>query len=231
MNSSSRGPIAIWLLACCAPVGLMVIVGGVSGLADDPRVSQYRLVAHLGLALLIYAAIFWTALDLLKPASAAPGAGVGLGRYALALAALIFLMALSGGFVAGLRAGLAYNSFPLMDGHFVPPGILMLEPWWLNLFDNIATVQFNHRLMAWLLMLLVPVFWLAALRQPLPAPTRLATHLLLAALVIQVALGILTLLLKVPVALAAAHQGGAVLLLTAALWAAHELRGSGAIRG
>jgi len=195
-----------------------------SGLVDDPRVSQYRLTAHLSIALAIYAAMLWTALDLLKPARAAANKPRQmLGRYALALSALIFLMSLSGGFVAGIRAGFAYNTFPLMNGNFVPPEILMLEPWWLNLFNNMATVQFNHRMIAWLLMLLVPAFWLTARRVTLPPRARLATHLVLAMLVIQVMLGISTLLLAVPVTLAAAHQGGAVLLLTAALWASHEL--------
>ena len=111
-----------------------------------------------------------------------------------------------------------------MNGNFVPPEILMLEPWWLNLFNNMATVQFNHRMIAWLLMVLVPAFWLMARRVPLPPSARLATHLLPAMLAIQITLGISTLLLMVPVPLAAAHQGGAVLLLTAALWAGHELR-------
>ena len=196
-----------------------------SGLVDDPRVSQYRLTAHLGIALLIFASMLWAALDLLKPArAAATEPRRALGRYALALASLIFLMSLSGGFVAGIHAGFAYNTFPLMNGYFVPPEILMLEPWWLNLFNNMATVQFNHRLIAWLLMLLVPAFWLTARRVPLPPRARLATHLFLGMLAIQVMLGISTLLLVVPVPLAAAHQGGAVLLLTAALWAGHELR-------
>jgi cytochrome c oxidase assembly protein subunit 15 len=195
-----------------------------SGLVDDPRVSQYRLTAHLGLALAIYAAMLWTALDLLRPARAAPNESRRrLGRYALALAALVFLMALSGGFVAGIRAGSAYNTFPLMNGHFVPPEILMLEPWWLNLFNNMATVQFNHRMIAWLLMLLVPAFWLKARSVPLPPGPRLAADLFVGMLAIQIMLGISTLLLAVPVPLAAAHQGGAVLLLSAALWTGHEL--------
>ena len=222
------GPLALKLAGIFVLGGLQGAMGWYmvkSGLVDDPRVSQYRLTAHLGLALAIYAAMLWTALDLLKPARAAANEpSRRLGRYALTLAALIFLMALSGGFVAGIRAGFAYNTFPLMDGHFVPPEILMLEPWWLNLFNNMATVQFNHRMIAWLLMLLVPAFWVAARRVPLPPRTRLATHALLGMLFIQVALGISTLLLGVPVPLAAAHQGGAVLLLCAALWSSHELR-------
>jgi cytochrome c oxidase assembly protein subunit 15 len=196
-----------------------------SGLVDDPRVSQYRLTAHLGLALAIYAAMLWTALGLLKPSGApADDPRRRLGNCALGLAALIFLMSLSGGFVAGIRAGFAYNTFPLMNGNLVPPELLILEPWWLNLFNNMATVQFNHRMIAWLLMVLVPAFWLMTRSVPLPPRARLATHILLAMLAIQVTLGISTLLLIVPVPLAAAHQGGAVLLLTAALWAGHELR-------
>ena len=222
------GPLALKLAGIFILGGLQGAMGWYmvkSGLVDDPRVSQYRLTAHLGLALAIYAAMLWTALDLLKPARAtANESRRRLGRYALALAALIFVMALSGGFVAGIRAGSAYNTFPLMNGHLVPPEILMLEPWWLNPFNNMATVQFNHRMIAWLLMLLVPAFWLAARRVPLPPRARLATHLLLGMLAIQVMLGISTLLLAVPVPLAAAHQGGAVLLLTAALWATHETR-------
>jgi cytochrome c oxidase assembly protein subunit 15 len=221
------GPLALRLAGIFVLGGLQGAMGWYmvkSGLVDDPRVSQYRLTAHLGLALAIYAAMLWTALDLLKPARAAANESrQRLGGYALALAALIFLMSLSGGFVAGIRAGFAYNTFPLMNGNFVPPEILMLEPWWLNLFNNMATVQFNHRMIAWLLMALGPAFWLMARRVPLPPSARLATHLVLAMLAIQVMLGISTLLLVVPVALAAAHQGGAVLLLTAALWASHEL--------
>src|SRR6185436_2802971 len=130
-----------------------------SGLVDDPRVSQFRLTAHLGMALLILAAMLWTALDLLTVQSATQYAPRRrLSHFAAALVALIFLMALSGGFVAGIRAGFAYNTFPLMNGHLVPPEIFTLDPWWSNLFSNMATVQFNHRMIAWLLMLLIPAF-------------------------------------------------------------------------
>jgi cytochrome c oxidase assembly protein subunit 15 len=192
-----------------------------SGLVADPRVSHFRLTAHLGVALLIFAAELWLALALLGARSApAPRA---LGRFALAIAAIVLAMALTGGMVAGLRAGFAYNTFPLMNGNWVPPEILMLEPWWKNFFWNTATVQFVHRAIAWLLVAMVPLFWWQAARAALAPRARLACHLLLAMLAIQVALGIATLLLVVPVALAAAHQGGAVLLLGAALWVAHEL--------
>jgi cytochrome c oxidase assembly protein subunit 15 len=193
-----------------------------SGLVADPRVSHFRLTAHLGVALLIFAAELWLALALLG-ARSAPSAPRPLARFSLVLAAIVFAMALTGGMVAGLRAGFAYNTFPLMNGNWVPPEILMLEPWWKNFFWNTATVQFVHRAIAWLLIALVPLLWWQAGRAPLAPRARLACHLLLAMLAIQVALGIATLVLVVPVALAAAHQGGAVLLLGAALWVAHEL--------
>src|SRR6185369_9159514 len=107
-----------------------------------PKVSHLRLTAHLGVALLIFMAELWLALSLLKE-SRPPRP-----KFATALPVLVFLMALSGAMVAGLRAGYAYNTFPLMNGHVVPPEILMLEPAWKNLFWNMATVQFDHRVIA-----------------------------------------------------------------------------------
>jgi cytochrome c oxidase assembly protein subunit 15 len=190
-----------------------------SGLADDPRVSHFRLTAHLGLALLIFAAELWLALGLLRVRNWMP-VPAGLARNALAVAALIFAMALSGGFVAGLRAGHAYNSFPLMNGYLVPPETFMLEPWWRNFLWNVATVQFVHRAMFWLLLALIPLLWWRARR----TLANVAAHHLLGMFLLQAALGISTLLLAVPIPLAAAHQAGAVLLLGAALWTAHALR-------
>ncbi|MGB7543478.1 MAG: COX15/CtaA family protein [Burkholderiales bacterium] len=195
-----------------------------SGLVDDPRVSQYRLTAHLGFALVIYAAMFWIALDLLFPRAPRDASPPALRRFALALAALIFVMSLSGGFVAGIHAGLAYNTFPLMNGHVVPREMFVIEPWYLNFFNNMTTVQFDHRLIAWALAFLVPWFWLRARREAIPQRARLGADLLLAALALQIALGIATLLLVVPVPLAAAHQAGALLVFTAALFVAHSLR-------
>jgi cytochrome c oxidase assembly protein subunit 15 len=187
-----------------------------SGLVDDPRVSHFRLTAHLGVALTIFAAQFWFALDLLFPREE---------RFARALAVplVVFLMALTGGMVAGLRAGYAYNTFPLMNGDLVPPEILMLEPWWQNFFYNMATVQFVHRGFFWLLAILIPLAWWRQRDSH-------AAHALMAAFVLQAALGISTLLLRVPVVLGTAHQGGAVLLLAAALWYAHGFRETAAVR-
>jgi heme a synthase len=196
-----------------------------SGLVDDPRVSQYRLTAHLVIALAIYAAMLWTALGLLSPGAAVKNATqAGLRRFSWLITATVAYMVITGGFVAGVRAGFAYNTFPLMNGHLVPPEIFMLEPWHLNFFNNMATVQFDHRLGAWLLAVLVPWFWLKARREPLTPRANIAINLLLGMLALQITLGITTLLLIVPVPLAAAHQGGAVLLLTTALLVNHALR-------
>jgi cytochrome c oxidase assembly protein subunit 15 len=137
----------------------------------------------------------------------------------------VFLMILTGGFVAGIRAGFAYNTFPLMNGAWVPPELFMIEPWWRNFFWNMATVQFDHRVGAWLLALVVPLLWWRLRATPgLPPRARTGGHLLLALLAVQIALGISTLVLVVPVPLAAAHQAGAVLVLAAALNVAHALR-------
>lgn len=197
-----------------------------SGLVDDPHVSQFRLTAHLGLAFLIFAAMFWVGLSMVFPRGSAVAAP--LRRFAYALAALVFVMAMTGGFVAGIRAGLAFNTFPLMNGSLVPAGIWSIDPWWRNFFWNMATVQFDHRLIAWSLAFLVPLlWWKLGAADGLPQRAQVARHLLLGMLVIQITLGILTLLLVVPVPLAAAHQGGALLLFAAALNLAHSLRPAG----
>lgn len=186
-----------------------------SGLVDDPRVSHFRLTAHLGLALLIFSAEFWLALDLLRQQQHSRAKALPI-----LVASLVFLMALSGGFVAGLRAGHAYNTFPLMNGYLVPPEAFMLEPWWRNFFWNVATVQLVHRAMFWLLLILIPIVWWQARH----TTAKIAGHHLLGMFLLQAGLGISTLLLAVPVPLAAAHQAGAVLLLATALWTAHGLR-------
>jgi heme a synthase len=200
-----------------------------SGLVGRVEVSQYRLVAHLGLALAIYAAILWTALGLLRPrpsaaAAAAEPPPAGLRRAAAMLAALVFVTLLAGGFVAGTNAGLVYNTFPLMGGSILPPDYLQLHPWWRNWFENVAAVQFNHRLLAMAVLASVIALWLAGRRRDLAARPRRALDALLAVALLQVSLGIATLLLVVPVPLAAAHQAGAVLLFTASLVACHALR-------
>ena len=197
-----------------------------SGLVDDPRVSQLRLAAHLALALLIFGAMLWTAMSLLWPATLRRDARRrAVARLGGALVALVFVVVVSGGLVAGLRAGFAYNTFPLMNGHLVPTEILVLEPWYLNLANNMATVQFDHRVLAFTLALVVALFWWRVRALPgTPSRARLGVNMLLIVLIVQATLGVATLLLVVPLPLAAAHQAGAVLLFAAALNAVHALR-------
>jgi cytochrome c oxidase assembly protein subunit 15 len=193
-----------------------------SGLADRVEVSQYRLVAHLALALAIYAAILWTALGIVRGPS--PDPSPGWRRAAEAVLVLVALTILAGGFVAGTRAGLTYNTFPLMDGRLVPAGYAQLQPLWVNWFENIATIQFDHRALAVVTVSAVFLLWAAGPRSNLPISARKALQALLGVAVLQAALGISTLLLVVPIPLAAAHQAGAVLLLTAAIVFRHTLR-------
>jgi heme a synthase len=223
---SGTAPMLIGIFMLGALQGALGWYMVTSGLVDDPRVSHFRLTAHLGLAFVIFAAMFWTALSLLAPGRLASSARIeSLGRNANALACLVFVMVLSGGLVAGIRAGFAYNSFPLMNGQVVPPEIMMIDPWYLNFFNNMATVQFDHRLLAWALALLIPLFWWRVRVTPeISRRGRIAAHLFLALLVVQFALGVCTVLFVVPLPLAAAHQAGALLLFAASLNVAHALR-------
>jgi heme a synthase len=196
-----------------------------SGLVDDPRVSQYRLTAHLGLAFLIFGVMLWTGLDLLRVRSLQPASPAGLRHFAAWLAGLVFVMVLTGGLVTGIHAGLAYNTFPLMNGHVEPPDMWLLDPWWRNFFSNKATVQFDHRLIAWALIFLIATLWWRARAVNLSSRARLALNVMLGWLAVQVGLGIATLLLlAVPVTLAAAHQAAAMVLFGIMLWVNHELR-------
>jgi cytochrome c oxidase assembly protein subunit 15 len=141
-----------------------------------------------------------------------------------AIIALVGLTIVAGGFVAGLNAGLVYNTFPLMDGRVVPADYAQLEPFVRNWFENVAAVQFDHRVLAMTTAGAVLLAWLASMQKPLPRAAQLACHALLAAAALQVGLGISTLLLVVPIPLAAAHQAGAVVLLTMAIVLRHCLR-------
>ncbi len=196
-----------------------------SGLSEDPHVSQYRLTAHLGLAVVIYVYILWVALDLLARDKVRFDPDVpSLRRFASGLTAFAFVTILSGGFVAGLKAGYAYNTFPLMGGQWIPDGLFSLQPLWSNFFDNVVTVQFTHRMLAITLFALILALWLGARKYTLDSGTRIALHATLGLAVLQVTLGISTLVMHVPIGIASAHQTVAVVLLTALVVLAHRLR-------
>ncbi|KAK2921895.1 cytochrome c oxidase assembly protein COX15 homolog isoform X1 [Channa argus] len=193
---------------------------------DIPRVSQYRLSAHLGSALLLYCASLWIGLTLLLPTNklAETKHLMQLRRFAKGTTGLVFLTALSGAFVAGLDAGLVYNSFPKMGERWIPDDLLAFSPTLKNIFENPTTVQFDHRIMGISSLAAITGLYLFSRRMLLPRRAKIALSLLAAMAYGQVALGISTLLLYVPTSLAATHQTGSVALLSLAIWVLAELR-------
>ena len=197
-----------------------------SGLIDNPNVSQYRLTAHLLSAILIYGFILWVILDLRNQQSYIPLSHSQLRRWrigSLGLATLLLITITSGGFVAGLKAGLIFNTFPLMDGRWVPEGLAALTPWYLNLFENSVTVQFDHRLLAITTALLLLIWYLKGRAMPQSTAVRRSFKLIGMGVIIQVTLGIGTLLMQVPVWLGVMHQAGALLLFSVMLANVHAL--------
>jgi len=202
-----------------------------SGLVSDPRVSPYRLTAHLMLAVAVFGWLLWLALARLRPDDGWRATDGGfsaearrLRAFAHPLALLVVLVIATGGFVAGLDAGLIYNTYPLMDGRFIPEGYGALSPAWRNLFENIPSVQFNHRWLATATAFTLIAYALYAQSKALPAAARKAMAALLAMALIQPALGIATLLTVVAIPLAVLHQAGAVVLLGVLLWTMHCLK-------
>jgi heme a synthase len=198
-----------------------------SGLAERVSVSQYRLALHMTLAVAIFGTVLWVALSLgptsrRERAAAAP---FRLRAEAAGIAALVLLQVVAGAFVAGLKAGSGWNTWPLMDGALIPQGLGAMSPWWANLFENALTVQFNHRLLAYAAA--AAVAWhlrSLLLRGDADRATRTSGLVLAGAVLAQVLLGIWTLLTQVPIPLALLHQAGAVAVFAAALWHWHRLR-------
>ena len=197
-----------------------------SGLVSNPHVSQYRLTAHLMSAILIYGFILWVILDLSREHSylAMRNSAIqGWRRGALGLTVLLLVTIVSGGFVAGLDAGMIFNSFPLMGGEWIPQGIAALTPWYQNLFENKVTVQFDHRLLAITTGVLL-IGWYIKGRSRFEDKLITRSFKLVGMMVIiQLILGISTLLLQVPVWLGALHQAGALLLFSVLLMNLHAL--------
>ncbi|MGQ9364716.1 COX15/CtaA family protein [Azospirillum sp. ST 5-10] len=209
--------------------GLQGVIGWymvMSGLVDRPDVSHYRLALHLSVAILIYALMLRVALGLLDPA---PLSGwrndtAPLRRHARIALAMVGVTIVWGAFVAGIDAGRAYNTFPTMEGAWIPPEIANLEPWWLNPFENTAAVQFIHR---WLALATAAVVLALAARvraAALPGRAGGVAGLLGLMVLAQVGLGIATLLSVVWIPVAAAHQAGALLVVTLLVWLLHELQ-------
>ena len=192
-----------------------------SGLANRVEVSHYRLATHLLLACLIYVALVWTAFILRRETGEGPGGGAPTWRVrAAAFGLLVLLLAqiYLGALVAGLRAGYAYNTWPLIDGALVPDAaqLFFITPLWRNVFENIITVQFDHRMLAYVIFIVALLHVIDVARTVKEGAARTGALVLFAAIVAQIALGIATLLWVVPLPLALAHQATAMLVLTAA---------------
>jgi len=197
-----------------------------SGLVNNPHVSQYRLTAHLLAAVMIYSYILWVAFGLIKDTASKTlnPYSKRLFKYAIGVVALVILMITSGGFVAGTKAGLAYNTFPLMAGKIIPDGLHQLQPFWLNWLENTTSIQFNHRLIAYILIIIIPLFGLKIKRHGATLHSQKGALALIGMLALQVTLGITTLLMFVPVVVAASHQAGAIILLTITIYICRELK-------
>jgi len=197
-----------------------------SGLTERVSVSQYRLAVHFMLAVFIFSAIVWTLrqLQVRVPLIATPRTRV-TGRVLLAL---IFLQFYFGALVAGLRAGKVFNTWPLIDGAFIPTTARLFfeHPWWRNFFDNTLTVQFTHRMIAYTLVVLAVLHAIDAIRSK-ASPVIVSRALwIMTAMIFQAVVGILTLLNQVPIDLGLAHQAIAIFVLTLALFHAERLGGA-----
>jgi cytochrome c oxidase assembly protein subunit 15 len=226
VRGSIRGGLTVKLLGIFILGGAQGALGWYmvkSGLVDIPEVSQYRLTAHLSLAFLIYALLVWNGLSLVYPHRLSIGDAHHRHTRRLSLIALtlVAVTIVSGAFVAGTDAGMVFNTFPLMEGRLLPPGYFhtLSAP-----FEDHGTIQFNHRLLALTSFVLVVWVWWRSRWLALIPRARRAANILLAAAFLQVGLGMGTLLLAVPVHLAACHQAGAVILFTATIWFVFELR-------
>ena len=189
-----------------------------SGLETRVTVSQYRLAIHLGAAIILLGAILWTALDYLRP-----GRTGWAPKLVMGFIGLIYFQILLGALVAGLHAGLIYNTWPDMNGGFIPQESFFYSPWWRNFFENPALAQFDHRMTAYALAGLTIAIYANALRQG-PGKAKTSGKIATVMVTLQIFLGIVTLLYRAPLALSATHQLLAALLFCAAIWHAHELR-------
>ncbi|XP_067950698.1 heme A synthase COX15-like [Watersipora subatra] len=197
------------------------------GVNDVPRVSQYRLALHLSTAVALYSLFLWAGMSHLAPNQLnwQKVANISkLNKGAHTITSMIFFTLVSGAFVAGLDAGLVYNTWPKMADRWIPTDLLAYSPTWSNFFENPTTVQFDHRIVGKLTVAAVCAFWWVCRNAPLPPSVKLASNCLLAMSLTQMTLGIFTLLTQVHTHLAATHQAGAITLLSISLWLMHILK-------
>jgi cytochrome c oxidase assembly protein subunit 15 len=197
-----------------------------SGLVDQPRVSHYRLAAHLGFAMFLLAYLFWVVLGIMSrhlPAMQKAIRSETLTRLAWLLMVVLIVQIMYGAFTAGLKAGFGYNTFPLMNEQWIADAVGMMSPIWLNFFESNATVQFLHRWLGIVTTLLAIGIWIYGMSKQLLTSQRWGLHVLLVVVLIQFGLGVGTLIYTVPISLASLHQAGACLLLLANVYVIFSL--------
>lgn len=219
------------LIAMQGLMGWYMVKSGLENRFEDPndvpRVSQYRLASHLTFAFVLYTLFLWSGLDHLLPAqklSHVTSAALKFKRLTHVSKLLVFITAISGAFVAGLDAGLVYNSFPKMADRWIPSDILAFSPTLRNFTENPTTVQFDHRILGTSTLLLISGLWFLSRKTRLPPRAYTAATAVALMGWMQVVLGITTLLTYVPVHLAATHQSGSLVLLSLVIWLSHELK-------
>ena len=196
-----------------------------SGLIKDPHVSHYRLALHLITAFITFGFTLWFALDLIYPSNGSTKGSVSsLYQMSRALLAIVIVQIVYGAFVAGLHAGKSYNTFPKMNDEWISSAITSMEPYWRNLTENQAGVQFIHRCIAWLLVVLIGYFWYLSKKFPLSKRQNTAVNLIVVVLVYQFLLGVFTLLYAVPITLGVLHQMGAFFLFSASVFLVHQMK-------
>ena len=228
-----RAGLTLKLVALLAIGALQGAIGWymvVSGLADRVSVSQYRLALHLGTAFAILGWLVWLARDEASARSdaAAVRASPAVRRWASIIVALVALQVVLGAFVAGLKAGLVYNTWPTMNGEWLPASLTSMSPWYRNLFENMTTVQFDHRVVAYAVAIAALAQLFLVRRLPSGSKIRRSAFVVASVVMLQGALGILTLLSGVKLGLGLAHQAGAAIVLIAAVWQLHATYPTGA---
>jgi len=197
-----------------------------SGLAERVDVSQYRLAMHLGLALIIFASSIWLALNYWRGFEGnrkQTGRFASHSKWAAAIVGAVLAQSLMGALVAGINAGKTYTDWPFMDGDIIPSGLFAMQPFWLNFFENHLTVQFDHRMIAYVLTALIGWHIYRVLQSGMGGAAAVSAKWLGGALALQIILGISALMLAVPISLGVAHQLGAVALLAIAVTHLHIL--------
>jgi len=195
-----------------------------SGLVDHPDVSHYRLTAHLGLACFIFIGLIWTVFDLILLKGREVGkSSMHLWTAGRVVFALVFLQILIGGFVAGLNAGFVYNEWPMMGDGFIPDDLFHQNPWYMNFLENTTTIQFTHRIVAYAIFAAVIWLFFKARAEQTPRRLKIAIHILFCTILLQIILGIWTLMAVVPVMLGAFHQAGGLFVLGAATFVMHQV--------